>query len=196
MNPIRWGIFASFVADADCVLGVSTGESGVRCAEHRIASPELRDPCTDVLDKPGHVGPECQRKWLRKDAPPGPDPCVPWADACCFHAQQHLAVARSRPRHVLRHERVETAEVVYANRLHDAPSHQTHEREIYQTKVSATPWYQSDVRAATTDNANASDEDSRTRAATDTKVQWTTRTVTSILSHAVTEVDSRLSEGH
>ena len=74
-----------------------------------------------MFDKPGHVGPECQRKWLRNDAPPGPDPCVPWADACCFHAQQHLTVAWSRPRHVLRHEGVETAEVVYANRLHDAP---------------------------------------------------------------------------
>lgn len=101
--------------------GVSTGESGVGGAEHRIASPELRYPCTDVLDKPGYVGPECQRKWLRKDAPPGPDPGVPGTDARCVHAQQHLAFTRSRPRHVLRHKRVETAEVVYADRLHDAP---------------------------------------------------------------------------
>ena len=103
------------------VLGVSPGEPVIRCAEHRVASPELRNPCTDVLDKPGHVGPQRQRKWLRKDALPGPHQGIPRADACCFHAQQHLAVARSRPRHVFRHERVETAEVVYADRLHDAP---------------------------------------------------------------------------
>jgi len=136
-------------------------ESGVRCTEHGIASPELRDPCTDMFDKPGHVGPECQRKWLRNDAPSRPDPCVPWADACCFHAHQHLTVAWSRPGHGLCHECVETAEVVYANRLHDAPhctdkvaswlhrssectlflDHMKPDRRgrIYQTKVSTMP---------------------------------------------------------
>jgi len=40
------------------------------------------------------------------------DPSVPWTDACRFYAPQHFAVARRRPRYILPHQGVETAEVV------------------------------------------------------------------------------------
>ena len=37
-----------------------------------------------------------------------------------FHAQEHLVGGKRPQRYILCHERVETAEVVYADRLHDA----------------------------------------------------------------------------